>query len=514
MVSATLALLTPGQQDLATAPIVGASLFKNGYAVVTRRIAIPSTGELVMRSPLSSVLGTVWLGTQKGTVLTDVRASTTDISGTRPANSLNEILQANVGKEVTILALLGSERTEIFGKVIRVSDSNLLIETSDNFLTLPNSAILTVSGDKGEFKNSLSTTEKAAVWRVKGTPGGTVFITGLVRGLTWVPSYQIDISNDKKLTLTSKATLINDLEDMDLPEARLITGFPNLPFINISDPFDSGVNMNQFLNALSNTGAAFASPAMPGGPMTQNAAMRRGEMSDISVTPFEPNELEGFRSEDLFFYRQPKVNLKRGERGYYVLFQADSEYEHIYTVRSTTPESFIQPRGGPVMSQPSIDVWHELKFKNTSKMPFTTAGAITVKDGEILGQDMLGYVSPGADTTLKITKALDIQAEEIESEFARRPSDIKDQNGNVLYDIVTIRGTWEIINRKGREVKMEITKSLPGEAKFATNAGVITIGVRRMGQVNLPSSIKWTLPVPSGKPFRISYEYEMLIRVR
>src|SRR5438552_3948329 len=146
--------------------------------------------------------------------------------------------------------------------------------------------------------------------------------------------------------------------------------------------------------------------------MSQNAAAPSGGFD----AAFEPNPLPGFAAEDLFFYRQPNVKLKKGDRGYYVLFAAESEYQHIYEWE--IPDRINQTAYVEQEDKPG-DVWHSVKFKNTAKQPLTTATATIFKDAEIMGQDMMNYTSVGSDATVKMTKALDVRAEDAEEETTR-----------------------------------------------------------------------------------------------
>ena len=64
-------------------------------------------------------------------------------------------------------------------------------------------------------------------------------------------------------------------------------------------------------------------------------------------------------------------------------------------------------------------VWHSIKLKNTTQLPWTTAAAITLQQNYPLGQDMISYTSVGAESNLKITLATDIKARKKEYEINR-----------------------------------------------------------------------------------------------
>lgn len=147
-------------------------------------------------------------------------------------------------------------------------------------------------------------------------------------GISWAPAYALDISDEKTLRLVARASLINDSLDLDGVDVRLVTGFPNVPFLNIQDPFTSFQNLQMFVSALMRAGAP--EDAAQSGMAYQMARNRLSEKLDFAEA-FPISQATGEQNEDLFFYPLSKVTLKRGDRGYHVLFTAESEYAHVYT---------------------------------------------------------------------------------------------------------------------------------------------------------------------------------------
>jgi len=320
----------------------------------------------------------------------------------------------------------------------------------------------------------------------------------------------VDISDEKTLRLTAKATVMNDLVDVSGIEARLITGFPHVRFIGVPDPLTGGVSIDQFLQSLMSSGtpAQYATP----GAMSQNAARASdAAYGEAAFTPFDPSGLEGIQAEDLFFYRQPGVTLKNGERGYYVLFQAESPYTHVYRLDiPDTAASFSREASLSPQQAPPLDVWHTLKFTNTAKMPLTTAAAITVQDGQMLGQDMLDYTSPGAEASLKITKALEVHAEDQEEETARERGAVR-RGDTFLYDLVTVQGTIAVTNRKPKDVQMKVTKVTLGEAVEASAGGKTTKSPVGLRSINPMSRIVWEPLLKPGESLRLTYTYKVYV---
>ena len=100
------------------------------------------------------------------------------------------------------------------------------------------------------WKVKSTTTMPVMKMRITAGRGAKLSIVSLERGLTWFPGYSLDISDSKKLRLVSKATILNDLADLPNIQVRLITGFPNVPFVGWWDPLTSRESVDQFIAQL------------------------------------------------------------------------------------------------------------------------------------------------------------------------------------------------------------------------------------------------------------------------
>ena len=506
LVSAALLSQTPQFTD---SKITAVSMFKNGFAVVTRVATVPSSGEILWRNPPGGSLGTVWITANNGVKIAEVVYTRVMVPHSRPATSIEEVLATNKGKTLNFLVanLDGEKLSEIRAKLISSDGTIVIIETPSGTRVLQKSWVVSIANAEDKIIYDVKADAAHPALRIKATPGAKIYMLGLQRGMTWAPAYNFDISDPKKLVGTGKATIINDLEEFNNVEVRLITGFPNVPFINILDPLTSGATMNQVMDGMMATGGFGGGPG--GAPITQNAMRRDGgrALSEGDVfAPFDPSQLAGFQAEDLFFYRQPAVSLKPGDRGYYVLFQMESEYEHIYTLDLPIGTSVSNISG----SDEPLDVWHELKFKNKANLPLTTAPAITTQQGEILGQDTLKYLSPNAEGFLKITKALDVAADLDEEVTDRQRNSMSREGYN--YDLLTIKGTIPIVNRKTSDIKVRINRMVSGEAMTASDGGVITKLTTVINSINNTSRVLYTIDLKPGERKVLSYTYKMYVR--
>lgn len=499
------AALSFAQSPAPQSRIVGASLFKNGFAVVVRETEIKNGQALIETLPQAS-LGTLWISSSPGVTISEATTMVVTTDGERDAGSIDEILSANIGKDVTLF--LGSDGSAT-GKLVSATGTIVILQKGQETSVVQKANVRGVSAAM-PLSYKLKTTSAKRVLRVKTTSAqtGKVFTLALERGMTWSPAYAIDISDPKKLAIIGKATILNDLGDLDNVEARLITGFPNLPYRDMLDPLTSGAALSQYTNQMMNlgTGGFGGGGGAPGAAMSQNMmrADARGAFDSFDVSTLPSQE-----GEDLFFYRRPKVSLKAGERGYYVLFKGESDYEHIYTWDiADSISADARYTGTP---EGPGDVWHSLKFSNKTDLPWTTAVAVTQKDGEILGQDMLNYTARGAGALVKITKALDIRADSTEEEIARERFALRMPNSGVTYDLVTLKGTLEIKNRKAQDVKLQVSREITGELVESQFNPKITKTAKGLRQVNPRVKLDWDLSLGAGKAVTVTFSYKVFV---
>jgi len=413
---------------------------------------------------------------------------------------------------VNLTVSTGATHDNVEGKIVDATGPLLLIATDTQKIAILKATVTRVVA--AEMVYSTEATERSTALKVTCEPGqnGKVYILALERGLTWTPAYHVDISNDKELLLTAKSTVLNDLAPLKNTELRFITGFPNIAQIGVMDPLTSRQTIDQFISSLMNP--RYDTGGGMGQIMAQNAsfAYNRADTGGV-FAPYDPSNVPGVQSEDLFFFKQPNVTLDKGERAYFVLFQAKCPYEHIFTLNAD--EAGPNPRGyapsrGERIATPTLDVWHTLCFTNKATSPLTTAPATTVKDGEILGQDTMGYTPSGTEGYLRVTKALDIRAEAVEEEISREAGFIKDAYRQRM-DRVTVKGTIELVSNKATDVKMKITKTVSGEVTDISDGGKSIKTSQGLGSPNPSSNMSWTITLKKGAKVQIKYTYKTLI---
>ena len=507
------------------------ALFKNGLGYFTRVGELPAAPAEIEVGPLpAAVHGTFWLGWEAGTSFDNLRSHEVAASQMRAALSVAELLRANVGRPARLY--LAGEDEPLTGRIAAVPEPPTPVPPSPYLSIIPppqpptgGIVLLESAGVEGLVGVPLGSVQRVAFLEAAatevpvdakhislagqltaGAAGQPLSVSYLVKGMTWAPSYRVDISEPEQAALTAKAAILNEIEDLEDTHVDLVTGFPYLEFAEIISPLAKKTDLAGFLNALYRGGdQQYRGRAAVMAQVTANEPM----WIESAPTPSYGAPAQGEVGEDLFFYPLEGVTLARGETGYYPLFSAQVPYEHVYTW--DIPDYIGDSDHYQDPSQPRRQiVWHSLRLTNEMGMPWTTAPAETVQEGRILGQATLHYTPPGAETLLKITQALGIEAEELELEIARQP------NARVFrgshYDLVTVQGTLKLRSHLDKAVAMEVTKRITGEVQETSPQAEVEKLAAGLQAVNAHGRLTWKLELPAGGEQEITYSFTVYVR--
>jgi hypothetical protein len=524
------------------------ALFKNGLGFFVREGKLPEGQVVKIGTFAAPAHGTFWLSYPKQVDLLGLVARETTTTTEAPITNTMDLLAANVGRKVTI-SWPGQNRDAVNGVVLSVtvppeaprvdpyawghtsSDSynRNYYPSSSRLVLIQTAAGVVATETAGSQVMILGDTpvvtspKKNKVWELEArlkqpAPGATVAASYLAKGITWAPSYIVDISDPKEARISAKAEVINEAEALQEVHLDLVTGFPNLAYADVISPLAGKEDLAGFLAALAKrssaqgggyTGyAAAMTQSMPmGGPGSYDERSR-------SIMPAYGSAAVGVTAEDLFLYPVEKVTLNKGEVGYFPLFGASVPYKTIYTWNIPDYLNDQDQYGNPQREarNPQEEVWHSIKLTNTTKLPWTTAPAQTVKNEQILGQDMLDYTSPTTKTTLKITRAMGIQAEQKEVEKAREREAVRSNYYGWVYDRVTIEGKLRLTNHKTEAVDMEIKKLLSGEMQESAPTAQVEKLAQGMTRMNPLNELTWNVTIAPGEQKEITYTYQALIR--
>jgi hypothetical protein len=512
--------------------ITAVSLFKNGLGFISREADLPR-GRSAVRIEMAAapVHGTFWIQVVgRDTKVDDIVALQHEETETAPAISLPDLMRANVGAIVDIRV---GEKESIRGKILstpvpaaqevpasrsassmaypaRFTPSIALIETDGGKLAVNLSDIRQIRAD--DLKTTLVVPKRVAVLRMSTenpSGKGRIRIHYLTRGITWAPSSEIDISSPETASVSAKAEIINEAEDLEGAPVSFITGFPNLQFSEVVDPMALSGDLSSFLSSLSRR------PSGSQPVVAQQAVLMNVYSPGMEEpTPYDVSPVEGQAEEELFFYRQDAVTLQKGERGYYPLYTLQVPYEHIYEWK--IPDTLDEQRSGRYSSgdreEPpkAGDVWHSIRLTNSGGVPWTTAPAMTIQNGHLLGQDTSYYTSPGSKTSVRITRAVDIKAEQAEYEVKRTRNAA--QFYGYSYDLVEVQGLLTARSYKNKDLVLSITKDVSGEVAKSVPTAKVEQRAAGLKKVNPHSVLRWEVPLAAGGKAEIEYQYKLYVR--
>ncbi len=516
------------------------ALFKNGLGFLVREGTLPGDSQLVLLGPFAAPShGTFWVSCPQRAGLTRIVARAATVQDKLEARTIAELLRANVGAEValgtatepeivkgTILSFapdrpaiqsphdryaMGRERRE--SAVLPPGPGAfMLLETETGILAVDPARYSSVTFQAEAIGTTLvRETEKVellAAFDGSPQPGDWLSASYLAKGITWAPSYLIDISDTDEARLTAKALIINEAEDLEETDVDLITGFPNLQFAEVLSPMGKKQDLAEFLRSLARGGEGRGAASV----LTQNVMYRAEAEYAGAPMPDYGAPAAGQVAEDLFLYPVKDVALARGETGYYPLFTESVPYTAIH--QWEIPDYINErDRYGDRRREERDrleEVWHSVRLENTTPVPWTTAPAQLTKEGQIIGQDTLRYTPPKGEATVRITQAVSVRAEQFEQELKRQREALR-MYGD-YFDRVTIRGTLQVTNYKDEPISLEIEKTLSGEVReMSMVAEEVTLarGLRRM---NPTHQLTWKFELGPGESEEITYIYDALIR--
>lgn len=495
------------------------AVFKNGLGFVIRTGEANLTeGWGVTDFVPQATLGTFWMSTPaKNAYVDEVVAYTDEVEKKQDAVNLYDLLKANVGKQVVINR--SGDLKPIEGEILFVSDKpeNALIQIkgtgSATALPLNQIADITIMGEMNRqrsYKENISHIK----FKVKNGAAKTpVTMAYLSKGISWVPSYLVNIEDEKKAQITFQGTLVNDLEDMDNVDFRFVVGFPNFQFSDSMSPLTLSQSVSSLVSNLSSpsrSSGGYGGMANVTGQMVSSAYGIGAQYDSVSAGYQTATGTPGQVEEDLFLYQKEGVTLKKGQRAAYTIFLDKVDYEHIYEweVENTTSVDAYGHRSNDSQSGKVQDaVWHSLRLTNSTNYPWTTGAAFTVSGNKPLAQDTLKYTPKGAKINLKLTIASDVVSSKRETETSRKRGVKLD---NQTFDEVIVEGELTIKNWKTKPIKLLVSKKLTGEVVEAADGKVNKIWQGLTGS-NPNSRIEWEKTLPAGEEISLKYNYKVYI---
>jgi len=527
------------------------ALFKNGLGYFTSSAILPkgATTIKIKQLPVPSH-GTFWVGYPEDAKVRALFTSMEDVDETVPARSIVELLQCNSGRKVTVSTNL-NDMPVIKGTIVGVTGGDkpteppspylmdirrstsaqryqpyqatslVVLRTGSGNVALNAGSIIRADFEDDDITMSIPTISKQPSIRMeleKAAKGQKIGISYLARGITWSPSYLIDISDSSTAKLSAKAAVINEAADLWEIHLDLVTGFPNIRFGDVNSPVAMTQDLAGFLKALT-TGRSEVNPLVGNIMSTQARLGAYGYESEgynvsgpVPIPTYSAAQ-EGTVFEDLFLYPVESFTLHRGETACLPLFTTEVPYKHIYIWKIPDWLDENERYRRDIAKDEQLlaeEVWHSCRLTNNMEMPWTTAAAEFVKDGQFTGQDICYYTAPGAETTIRINRAMNVLAEQTELELERQ------RNAANFYgyshDLVKVKGEMKLKNRLDKSVTVEVTKNLSGKVIESTPKAGDTSTAKGLKMVNTRHILMWEIELKAGQEQKMSYTYEVYIR--
>lgn len=511
-------------------------LFKNGVVVVQEEIQVPGSGTFLLPEVPSALHGTFFLESEAlvETTVTERQVFEplsvgetldyqTDLAGKAVVVYTNQPEIRTISGTVAVLKDAkpapgaGSERIPSYydsyayrnnlpPQPVGNLSSKLILETEEGQVILERSAIIRV--DLKEKVTSVKHTRPAMVFRVKTEKPAVIHLFYLTRGISWAPSYRIDTTDPKQLSVEQTAILINELKSFENAEVSLISGFPKIECENVYAPFVPGNSLDAFFQQLANR----TNPSRRSSMMTQQAVYTMN-----SVMPSMPGDSEDSsvavsgEGPDIHFQNIGLRSMNRGDRLVISTGKAAAGYERVveWTVPDTRDDNgrFIENRDQMVPSDP----WDTLRFRNPLPFPMTTGPATIVAGGKFYGQNSSFWASPGEMTKIPVTKSMSVRVKAVEYEKETDTARPRVFMWGREYRRATVAVELTIVNRRAEPVQMLVNRRFSGELEKEVPDANVTALTENLNRANRLQEIQWEFSLASGETKTLRYTYVTLI---
>ncbi|HYF50095.1 MAG TPA: DUF4139 domain-containing protein [Planctomycetota bacterium] len=507
--------------------IVSVGLFKNGLAVIRCEAELPKPGTYLITDVPDPVHGTWSIGAD---VPIEARVAERELLEAVHASEGMSMQESLAGRTVTIHFRDG-QIPAATGKVEAVPEKDdhadevaargrhagmAYVAPPQRFLVLSTEAgrifvdpgmiaYLKAEG-KDETKQKVRKPVLLLTAKGEGDKPLKINLSYLARGIGWAPSYRVDLSDPKTLTIEQNAVVRNELADLENTSVDLVSGFPSIQFGHVTSLLSSQPNWNNFTEQLRRNEQSDEN-AMGQVMLQSNDYQIRNARPGFELGAALPGD-----GVDIHYQPLGARNLKKGETLGTSIAKERAEYERLveWVIPDTRNEygSYVN-RGWGAAQNPNGDPWDVVRFRNPFKFPMTTAPATTVSGERFLGQRMSAWVNPGEETCLQITKALSIRALSTEREEAGKREEL--WVGGHRYYRATVSGELKMTNFRKEEVKMIVRRQFSGELTAADGAPKKTLREEGVFSVNPRNELNWTLNLKPGEQKTLTYSYTVLV---
>jgi hypothetical protein len=493
-----------------TSKIVAVDLFKNGLASVKREVTLGKAGTYTIDDVPQPVHGTLWL---ESTGAVDVTVKMRDVevpaNETAPGNLQDDL----AGKKVTV-HFKGGLRAPTAGTMMKMKPAKgeenagnrfIVLQTAKGRVYIEPSEIASVESDDAGDKVIRRKPQLALTLAQSDKPETKVTIRYIAHGISWAPSYRLDISDPKTLTLEQHAVIRNELADLAGAEIRLISGFPSVEYAHVRSPLSPRTSWATYFGELAGyrRREIDALGNSIGGQQIAFNNDRGATAIAIGATPSG----EGV---DLHYQPIGKRTLADGESLALTVAKGKADYERI--VEWLIPDT-RNAYGQPESREHSDDVWDALKFKNPLSFPMSTGPAMVTANGLFNGQRTTYWVNSGEETLLRVEKALSVRTRASENELLVKDGSSRELIwiGGRQYRKTTVEGELEVSNHRKETIQLLVRRRFSGELLQADASPKQALREEGVYSVNKRNELIWNITLKGGEDRKLKYSYTVLL---
>jgi hypothetical protein len=456
--------------------------------------------------PEDVLFGTLWVGSSTAEI-NSINSVQGELPGSRKLESLREMLANNTGKRVRLILAYQDPEEAVVENVL---NNVAVFKTKDRWITTTIEKIETI-----EFLDApvLTAKEKGQVlqieWNEKATGRQSISVVYMRNKLGWVPEYFVILGNDNMATISLRAKLVNDAEDIKNAGINFVAGVPNFKYGNVTDPLSSKEEFGKFMWEFGDQ-----KPDFQYGLFENRKPMNKGtyrvEIAPDGATVFA----EGEASEDFYYYTVKNLTLPKGGRATYPLLDGRVNVKHLYAADLPANGEYYLIRSENSKTDERVTtVYHSIELTNSTGQPWTSGSAFVVKDGggetEPMAQDLMPYTSAGNTAEVQITSSPEIRVTDMEEEKDRE-EDAKEQD-KISYDMITVEGKIDVQNNKDEALTLDIRRPITGTLIRSDLQWTFTKDVTMHSALNPQNQVKWEVPLKAAEKKTITYRYKILV---
>lgn len=534
-------------------------VFKDGYALISKSASATVDAEgtvFTHEVPETAVLGCFWALAADGT---PVRLSAEWIerdaqpAATRTAASLAELLQANVGKvlsldvadrgdvirtvEGTLVALLGSTPATPMASVVPGSLAVMSNSKGERVVV----QVASVLGLRGaELATDVATpVVKKRVKVLRASLGkehagkiANLQVFYFAKGIKWVPTYRLLEPDAHEAKLVLHGEIVNELEDIHNAKVGLVVGVPNFRFKGEVSSLSLEAALREVLPVYGESGGRMRAESrrLASQSLSNNAYFQ--DTAEPSETPAGGGgmaPIQGEGAQDLFVYEAGTMDLKKGARTSVPLWQTSTSTRHVYTVdvmrgpsdanelnywtqyrdRMQTEDIMAMTKDGRV--------WHQVELENKSGAPWTTGAALVVQKDLPISQDILTYTPVNGRSRVPLTVATDVRSQYDETELSRETNAMT--WNNATYAQIRKKATFTITNFRSERTSLIAKASVVGKIGEMSDKGSATAADLEFFNyyadsraLNSRGNVCWEIVLEPGEKKVLTMEYSVYVR--